>query len=78
MAIFKNLCQQMFVYNSLLFSQHDFDSIMFRIQLPIAQKFNQNVMMGNLPLNLKQTYQTSFVRPSSLFLFRAYPKQNIL
>jgi len=49
----------MFVYNFLLFSQHDFDSIMFRIQLLVVQKYNQNVMKRSFPLNLKQTYQPS-------------------
>jgi len=30
----------MFVYNFLRFPQHDPDSIMFKIQLPVIQKFN--------------------------------------
>ncbi len=57
----------MFVYNSLLFPQHDLDSVMFKIQLPTIQKFNENVMARSFPLNLKQTYQSNFVCPSFFF-----------
>jgi hypothetical protein len=55
----------MFVYNFLFFSQHDFDYVMSRIQLPVVQKFSQNVVTRSLPLNLKQNYQSNFVRPWS-------------
>ncbi len=34
-------------------------------------------MVGNLPLNLKQTYQSNSICPSSLFLSKTCPKQNI-
>ncbi len=67
----------MFVYNYLLFPQHNLDFVMFKIQLLVVQKFNQNVVVGSLPLNLKQTYQSNFVCLGSLFLSRACPKQNI-
>ncbi len=68
----------MSIYNSLLFSHHDFDFIMFKIQFPIVQKFNQNIVMGSPPFNLKQAYQTTFVCPHSFLLSRAYPKENII
>jgi hypothetical protein len=68
----------MFIYYFILLPQHNLDSIMFRIQLPIVQKFNQNVIAKCLPLNLKQAYQFSFVCPRSLFLSRASPKQTFL
>jgi hypothetical protein len=68
----------MSIYNSLLFSHHNFDFVMPRIQFLIVQKFNQNVVTRNLPFNLKQTYQSNFVHPCSLLLSKACPKQNIL
>jgi hypothetical protein len=68
----------MLIYNFLLFSHHDFDSVMFKIQILVVQKFNQNVVMGSLPLNLKQTYQSSSIWPHSLFFSKVCPKQNIL
>jgi hypothetical protein len=40
MADLKNLCQQMFIYNFSLFSHHDFDLVMFKIQFLVVQKFN--------------------------------------
>ncbi len=67
----------MFVYNSLFFSHHDFDYVMFRIQFVVVQKFNQNVVTRSLPFNLKQTYQTNYVCPCFLLLSRACLKQNI-
>jgi hypothetical protein len=36
MANLKNLCQQMFIYNYLLFPQHNLDFVMFKIQLPMV------------------------------------------
>ncbi len=75
---FLNLYQQMFVYNFVFLSHHDFYFITFRTQFPVVQKFNQNVVTRRLPFNLKQTYQTSSIRPCSLLLSRACPKQNIL
>jgi hypothetical protein len=78
MVDLKNLCQHMFAYNFLLFPQHNLDLVMFKIQLLVVHKFNQNVVVGNLPFNLKQTYQSSYVCLGFLFLSRACPKQNIL
>jgi hypothetical protein len=37
---FLKLYQQMFIYNSLLFCHHNFDSFMLKIEFPIVQKFN--------------------------------------
>jgi hypothetical protein len=36
----KNFCQHMLIYYSLLLPQYNLNAIMFRIQLPIVQKFN--------------------------------------
>ncbi len=47
----------MFIYYSLFLPQHNFDSIMFRIQLLVVHKFNQNVVAKCLPLNLKHAYK---------------------
>jgi hypothetical protein len=44
MAYLKNLYQDMFVFYFIFIPQHNLDCIMFMIQLPIAQKFNQYVM----------------------------------
>jgi hypothetical protein len=68
----------MFVYYCLFIPQHNLDFIMFMIQLPIVQKFNQNVMPRCLPFNLKHAYWSSSISPSFLFLSRDCPKQNIL
>jgi len=43
----------MFVYNFLFFPQHDLDIVMFQIQILVIQKFNENVVIGSLPLNFK-------------------------
>jgi hypothetical protein len=74
--ILKTSYQDMFVYYSLLIPQHNLDYVMFKIQLLIVQKFNQNVVARCLPLNLKHAYYSSFVCPSSFFLCRICPKQN--
>jgi hypothetical protein len=52
----KNFYQDMFIYYSLLIPQHNLNYVMFRIQLPIVHKFNQNVVARCLPFNLKQAY----------------------
>jgi hypothetical protein len=51
---------------------------MLKIQLPIVQKFNKNVMARSLPLNFKQTHQSSFICLGFLFFSKACPNQNIL
>jgi hypothetical protein len=43
----------MFIYNFMFFPQHDLDFVMFRIQLLVIQKFNQNVVTWSFPFNLK-------------------------
>jgi hypothetical protein len=78
MANSKFFCQHMLIYYFLLLPQHNFDYIMFRIQLPVVQKFNQNVVARCLLINLKHAYQSNSICPSSLFLSKASPKQNLL
>jgi hypothetical protein len=51
---------------------------MFKIHLLVVKKFNQNVVVRCLPFNFKHAYQSSFVYPSSFFISRASPKQNVL
>ncbi len=46
----------MFVYYSLLVPQHNLDFVMLKIQLPIVQKLNYNVVLGCFPFNLKHAY----------------------
>jgi hypothetical protein len=78
MEFFLNFCLHMLIYYSVFLPQHNFNSTMFKIQLLVIQKFDQNVVARCLPLNLKHTYQSSFVCPCFLFLFKASPKQNVL
>jgi hypothetical protein len=68
----------MFVYYSLLPPQHNLDTNMFWIQLPVIQKLNHNVVARCLPFNFTHAYQSSYVYPSSLFLSKASPKQNVI
>jgi len=62
----------------MLLPQHNLDFIMFRIQLPIFHKFNQNVIVRCFILNLKQVYQSDFIWVGFLFLSRVSPKQIVL
>ncbi len=78
MADSKNFYQHMFVYYSLLLPQHNLDFIMFKIQLPVVQKFNQNVVARCLPLNFKHAYQSGFICPSSFSLSKTNLKKNVL
>jgi hypothetical protein len=49
-----------------------------RIQFPVVQKFNQNIMARSLPLNFKHAYQIEFVSPFSLLFFKNCLQQNVL
>jgi hypothetical protein len=78
MAYLKKFYRHMSIYNFLLLHHHNLDSIMFIIQFPIVQKFNKNIMTMNLPFNLKQTYQFSFICPFSLLLSITCLEHNVI
>ncbi len=68
----------MSIYNFLFLCNHNFDSIVLRIQFLVVQKFNQNIMTRSISFNLKHTYQASFVCPFFLLLSKTCPKENVL